>query len=81
MDRHLTVGNQGFLLTHDISTLPKETDWASVQIIISGPSHKPAITEHNGCILVNPGSAGLDGSLSPSHWPASTSTHSDRSPT
>ncbi len=45
------------LVLHDISELA-ETEMARFQAVVFGHSHRPAIREQNGVLLVNPGSAG-----------------------
>lgn len=58
ISHHLTVGPYTFLLTHDASALCVESVTPPVNMIISGHSHKPAITTRNGIVFLNPGSAG-----------------------
>jgi hypothetical protein len=43
---------------HDIHGLDLDPVAAGFHIIVSGHSHKPARTEHDGVIFLNPGSAG-----------------------
>jgi len=43
---------------HDVHALDLDPAAASFQIVVSGHSHKPAHTERNGVLYVNPGSAG-----------------------
>ena len=54
----LTVKPYTFLLTHDVSTIDIGSVTPPVHMIISGHSHKPAITQRNGIVFLNPGSAG-----------------------
>ena len=54
----LTVGRYAFLLTHDAAMVSPETVTPPIDVLVSGHSHKPAITERNGIIFLNPGSAG-----------------------
>lgn len=58
LTHHLTIESFAFLLTHDAFTVCAESVTPPVDMIISGHSHKPAITEHNGIVFLNPGSAG-----------------------
>jgi len=43
---------------HDIHALDLDPAAAGFHIIVSGHSHKPARTEHDGVLFLNPGSAG-----------------------
>lgn len=43
---------------HIVKELDFDPKTAGVQVVISGHSHKPAITEQEGVLFVNPGSAG-----------------------
>ena len=46
---------------HDLKTLsiePRDLRAAGVRIVVSGHSHRPACTERDGVLYVNPGSAG-----------------------
>lgn len=43
---------------HDIHGLDLDPVAAGFHIVVSGHSHKPARTEHDGVIFLNPGSAG-----------------------
>ena len=45
-------------ILHDIHALDLDPVAAGFHIIVSGHSHKPARTEHDGVIFLNPGSAG-----------------------
>jgi len=43
---------------HDVKALDLNPAAAGFQIVVSGHSHKPAKTEHDGVLYINPGSAG-----------------------
>jgi len=43
---------------HDVHALDLDPIAAGFHIIVSGHSHKPARTEHDGVLFLNPGSAG-----------------------
>jgi len=43
---------------HDVHALDLDPAAAGFQIVVSGHSHKPARTERNGVLYINPGSAG-----------------------
>ena len=56
----LTLEVQGvsIYVLHDVKELEIDPLTAGFDVIISGHSHKPAITDRNGVQFVNPGSAG-----------------------
>ena len=43
---------------HDIADLDLDPGATAVRVVVSGHSHKPSITERDGVLFVNPGSAG-----------------------
>jgi uncharacterized protein len=43
---------------HDVNELDLDPQAAGFDVVVSGHSHKPAVTERNGVQFVNPGSAG-----------------------
>ena len=43
---------------HDVNEIDVDPQAAGFDVVISGHSHKPAVTERNGVQFVNPGSAG-----------------------
>jgi len=43
---------------HDIAQLDIDPTAAGVQVVVSGHSHRPRLTQRNGVLYVNPGSAG-----------------------
>jgi hypothetical protein len=52
------IENMLCYIIHDISRLDLEPDAAGIRAIISGHSHMPSISEKNGVLHLNPGSAG-----------------------
>ncbi|GAB4241724.1 MAG: metallophosphoesterase family protein [Elainellaceae cyanobacterium] len=52
------IADVGIYLLHIIKELDFDPKSAGVQVVISGHSHKPAVTEQEGVLFVNPGSAG-----------------------
>jgi len=52
------IGGKLFYILHDISCLDLDPDTAGIHAIISGHSHMPSISEKNGILYLNPGSAG-----------------------
>ena len=45
-------------MLHDLKAIAIDPRRARVRVVVSGHSHKPVITERNGVLYVNPGSAG-----------------------
>ncbi len=43
---------------HDVNEIEVDPQAAGFDVIVSGHSHKPTVTERNGVQFVNPGSAG-----------------------
>lgn len=54
----IEFGGVILLVLHDIKELAPGVNPANVQVVVSGHSHRPAITTQNGTLFVNPGSAG-----------------------
>ena len=52
------VGGCLFYLVHSIDDLDVEPRAASICAVVYGHSHRPELTERNGVIYLNPGSAG-----------------------
>jgi uncharacterized protein len=52
------VGGVKFYLIHDALHLDIDPAAAGYRVVISGHTHKPAITQRSGVIYLNPGSAG-----------------------
>lgn len=56
--RLLELGGVRVYLIHDLSGLPIEPRVAGVRIVVSGHSHRPSVSERDGVVYLNPGSAG-----------------------
>jgi hypothetical protein len=54
----VTVGGVCLYAIHDLQQLNIEPSAAGVRVVVSGHSHKPLVTERQGVLFVNPGSAG-----------------------
>lgn len=54
----VTSGGTGILVLHDIADLDVDPAIEGIRVVVSGHSHRPAITERDGVLYVNPGSAG-----------------------
>ena len=54
----LALGGVRLHAVHDIAELDLVPAEAGVQVVVSGHSHKPSLTERAGVLYVNPGSAG-----------------------
>ena len=54
----LALGGIRLHAVHDIAELDIVPAEAGVQVVVSGHSHKPSLTERAGVLYVNPGSAG-----------------------
>ena len=54
----LTLGGVRVLVLHDVKELAADRAEEPFDVIVAGHSHKPAIAERGGVLLVNPGSAG-----------------------
>lgn len=54
----IETGLATFYVLHDLHALDLDPAAAGFQIVISGHSHKPADTERDGVLFLNPGSAG-----------------------
>ncbi|WNB74524.1 metallophosphoesterase family protein [Methylomonas koyamae] len=52
------LGQVGIYLLHDLAELDIDPARAGIHIVISGHSHKPSISERDGVLYLNPGSAG-----------------------
>ncbi|OAI12118.1 phosphodiesterase [Methylomonas koyamae] len=52
------LGQVGIYLLHDLAELDIDPARAGIRIVISGHSHKPSISERDGVLYLNPGSAG-----------------------
>ena len=54
----LELGGVGIHVLHDVKELDVDPSAAGFRVIIAGHSHKPQVTERDGVLFVNPGSAG-----------------------
>ena len=54
----LEFAGVGVHVLHDLNDLDVEPAAAGFQVVISGHSHKPVVTDRDGVLFVNPGSAG-----------------------
>lgn len=54
----LQVGEISIYAIHDLADLDIAPGAASVQVVVSGHSHKPSVERRDGILYVNPGSAG-----------------------
>jgi putative phosphoesterase len=54
----LDLGGVHIHVLHDIKELGLYPAAASVKVMVAGHSHRPAVTERDGVLFVNPGSAG-----------------------
>lgn len=54
----LKVGDVLIYVIHDLAKMYPDTIASCVQVVVSGHSHKPAITTRGKVLFINPGSAG-----------------------
>ncbi len=54
----LTLGGVAIHVIHDLKELAIDPVAAGIRVVISGHSHKPACSEKDGVLYVNPGAAG-----------------------
>jgi len=54
----VTIGGHRIYVIHNIAELELDPAAEGFAAVIAGHSHKPAITESNGVLFLNPGSAG-----------------------
>jgi hypothetical protein len=54
----LELGGVGIYVLHDVKTLDVDPTATGLRVVIAGHSHKPQVTERDGVLFVNPGSAG-----------------------
>jgi hypothetical protein len=52
------IAEKMLCVIHDLQHLALEPAAAGIAAVISGHTHRPAITEHEGVLYINPGSAG-----------------------
>lgn len=54
----LDIGGVAVHVLHDLKELDLDPLHAELRVIVAGHSHKPDVSERNGVLYVNPGSAG-----------------------
>ena len=54
----LTVQQVTILVVHDIADVSRDPRSEGIDVVVTGHSHKPSISERGGVLFVNPGSAG-----------------------
>ena len=54
----LQVGEVFIYVVHDLGELAVDPVTAGFQVVVSGHSHRPSVTERDGVLYVNPGSSG-----------------------
>jgi putative phosphoesterase len=54
----IALGGVDLYVIHDLKAIEIMPAAAGVRVVIAGHSHKPACSERNGVLYVNPGSAG-----------------------
>ena len=54
----LQVGEVSIYVVHDLGELSLDPVAAGFQVVVSGHSHRPSVTERDGVLYVNPGSSG-----------------------
>jgi uncharacterized protein len=54
----LELAGIGIHVVHDVKELDVDPAAAGFRVVIAGHSHKPQVTERDGVLFVNPGSAG-----------------------
>ena len=54
----LTVHQVTILVVHDIADVGDDPRSDGIDVVVTGHSHKPAVSERDGVLFVNPGSAG-----------------------
>lgn len=57
-DISLQLGGAHLYLVHDQADIPADLATRGVDAIVTGHSHKPLITQRDGILHINPGSAG-----------------------
>lgn len=58
VDDFIELDDRLIYVIHDVNEINVSPHKASIDLVISGHSHKPGIKEKNGVIYLNPGSAG-----------------------
>jgi putative phosphoesterase len=57
-NKSLKIGSTRLFVIHDVKELEFDPAARGYQVVVSGHSHKPSVTERDGVVFVNPGSAG-----------------------
>ena len=52
------VGNVSIYMLHNVKEIDISPSEAAFQVVVSGHSHQPSVTEQRGVLYINPGSAG-----------------------
>lgn len=58
MRAKLTIQQVTILVVHDIADVGDDPRREGIDVVVTGHSHKPMISERDGVLFVNPGSAG-----------------------
>ena len=53
-----TIGDVTIYVLHDLAALDMKPHAHGIRVVVYGHSHKPSVTERDGVLYVNPGSAG-----------------------
>lgn len=61
----LEISGNLIYVIHDIDRLDLDPDSSGTSVVISGHTHKPSASRHNGVVYMNPGSAGPERSTLP----------------
>jgi putative phosphoesterase len=54
----VTIGGATIYVLHDLAALDMKPHAHGIRVVVYGHSHKPSVTERDGVLYVNPGSAG-----------------------
>jgi uncharacterized protein len=54
----VTIGGVTIYVLHDLAALDLKPHAHGIRVVVYGHSHKPSVTERDGVLFVNPGSAG-----------------------
>ena len=54
----VTIGGATIYVLHDLAALDIKPHAHGIRVVVYGHSHKPSVTERDGVLYVNPGSAG-----------------------
>jgi uncharacterized protein len=53
-----TIGGVSIYVLHDLAALDLKPHARGIRVVVYGHSHRPSVTERDGVLFVNPGSAG-----------------------